>query len=83
MPDTDYCYRIATHKHGKYDDASELWSEAEMSCREEGAELASFHSHTETVSVLQKWRPKTENGLWIGLVAYSNDNGIWSLSHIP
>ena len=70
MPESDYCYKISTHKHGRYDDASELWSEAEMDCREHGAQLASFHSKVETMSVWQHWNPKTENGLWIGLIAY-------------
>jgi len=76
IPESDYCYKISTHRHGRYDDASELWSEAEMDCREHGAQLASFHSKVETMSLWQHWNPKTANGLWIGLVAYRDGLGL-------
>ena len=71
MPDSDHCYKIETKRDNSGSDAVELWSEAEMNCREQGAQLASLHSEAETAAVLLNWNPKTSDGLWIGLVAYS------------
>ena len=77
LPDNDYCYKIEANTDSLGDKATELWSEAEMKCREQGAQLASFHSVGETAAVLLQWNPKSDSGLWIGGVAYRKHTKDW------
>jgi len=76
IPDSDYCYKIKSKKDNGGNDAAELWSEAEMACREQGAQLASLHSEAETAAILLNWNPKSSDGLWIGLIAYRDGIGL-------
>ena len=75
VPESDHCYKIEAKKDSSGLKATELWSEAEMRCREDGAQLASLHSVGETAAVLLNWNPKSDDGLWIGGVAYRKSTG--------
>ena len=71
LPTSDFCFKIEDLK-SDIANVGELWSQAEMTCREQGAQLASLHSREEEEAVLKNWGSKsTSNGLWIGFVAYS------------